>query len=129
MSAIRQVLLTAGGLAFASGTMAYWLGRKRKSLGDRERERRAKLSTAGRITDGTVLDVREAVGPGGPQQFLIYSYDVAGVEYECSQDVTDLRPFVNLHSCRLGLPTSIKYDPQNPGNSIVASERWMGLRR
>ena len=23
----------------------------------------------------------------------------------------------------------LRYDPQNPGNSIVVSERWMGLRQ
>jgi hypothetical protein len=34
-----------------------------------------------------------------------------------------------VHNCRIGLPASIKYDPHNPGNSIVASERWMGLRQ
>jgi hypothetical protein len=60
---------------------------------------------------------------------LIYKYDVAGVSYECSQDVTYLRHWINLHSCRLGLPTSVKYDPQNPGNSLVVSENWMGLRQ
>ena len=60
---------------------------------------------------------------------LIYKYDVAGVSYECSQDVTYLRHWVNLQSCRLGLPTSVKYDPQNPGNSLVVSETWMGLRQ
>jgi hypothetical protein len=60
---------------------------------------------------------------------LIYHYDVAGVSYECSQEVTYLRPLINLHSCRLGLPTSVRYDPQNPGNSLVVSERWIGLRQ
>ena len=60
---------------------------------------------------------------------LIYQYDVAGVSYEASQDVTYLRQWINLHSCRLGLPTSVKYDPQNPGNSLVVSENWMGLRQ
>ena len=50
------------------------------------------------------------------------------MEYNCSQDVTLLRHWVNLHSCRLGLPTSVKYDPQNPGNSIIISEHWIGLR-
>jgi len=43
--------------------------------------------------------------------------------------VTYLRPMINLHSCRLGLPTSVRYDTQNPGNSIVVSEGWMGLRQ
>jgi hypothetical protein len=64
-----------------------------------------------------------------PSTLLIYQYDVAGVSYEASQDVTYLRQLINLHSCRLGLPTSVRYDPQNPGNSIVVSERWMGLRQ
>ena len=58
--------------------------------------------------------------------FLIYKYDVAGVSYECSQDVTYLRQWINLHSCRLGLPTSVKYDARNPGNSMVIAEGWMG---
>jgi hypothetical protein len=35
---------------------------------------------------------------------------------------------VDLHSCRAGLMTSIKYDPGNPGNSIVIAENWTGLR-
>ena len=58
---------------------------------------------------------------------LIYQYDVAGVSYEASQDVTYLRQWINLHSCRLGLPTSVRYDARNPGNSMVISEGWMGL--
>ncbi len=84
----------------------------------------------GRITDGTVLDVHEERGQAGRvQQLLIYRYDVAGVSYEASQDVTHLRHLVDLHSCRLGLPASVKYDAQNPGNSIVLAEGWTGLRK
>ena len=60
---------------------------------------------------------------------LIYTYDVAGVSYEASQDVTHLRQFIDLYSCRLGLPASVKYDPHNPGDSIVISETWSGLRK
>jgi hypothetical protein len=60
---------------------------------------------------------------------LIYTYDVAGVTYEASQDVTHLRQFIDLYSCRLGLPASVKYDPHNPGDSIVISETWSGLRK
>ena len=88
------------------------------------------LDQVGRITDGTVIDVQELQAAENKfSTLLIYQYDVAGVSYECSQDVTYLRPLINLHSCRLGLPTSVRYDPQNPGNSIVISERWMGLRQ
>ena len=110
---------------------AYLLLRsKPKTAEDLERERRAWLDRIGRITDGTVIDVQEMPGTRErPSTFLIYQYDVAGVSYEASQDVTYLRQFINLHSCRLGLPTSVRFDPQNPGNSIVLSERWMGLRQ
>src|SRR2546428_4481942 len=106
------------------------LRRKRKTADDLERERREWLDRVGRITDGTVIDVQEiAAGDHKPSILLIYHYDVAGVSYEASQDVTYLRQRINLHSCRLGLPTSVRYDPHNPGNSIVVSEKWMGLRQ
>jgi len=106
------------------------LRRKSKSADDLERERREWLDRVGRITDGTVIDVQET--PASEHKaltLLIYQYDVAGVSYEASQDVTYLRQRTNLHSCRLGVPTSVRYDPQNPGNSMVVSERWLGLRQ
>ena len=106
------------------------LRRKPKTADDLERERRAWLDRIGRITDGTVIDVQEMPGARErPSTFLIYQYDVAGVSYEASQDVTYLRQLINLHSCRLGLPTSVRFDPHNPGNSLVVSERWIGLRQ
>ncbi len=109
----------------------FFLRRKPKTADDLERERRAWLERVGRITDGTVIDVQETQAT--PKQraaiLLVFQYDIAGVAYECSQDVTYLRPMINLHSCRLGLPTSVRYDPQNPGNSMVVSEKWMGLRQ
>jgi hypothetical protein len=105
------------------------LRRKPKTAKDLERERRHWLDQVGRITDGTVIDVQEMDSGQKAATLLIYQYDVAGVSYEASQDVTYLRQWINLHSCRLGLPTSVRYDPQNPGNSIVVSEKWMGLRQ
>jgi|ERR1700730_1615563 hypothetical protein len=112
------------------GVAYFLLRRKPKTAAALEQERRAWLDRVGRITDGTVIDVQEMQGANNrPSTFLIYQYDVAGVSYEASQDVTYLRQFINLHSCRLGLPTSVRFDPQNPGNSIVVSERWMGLRQ
>ena len=117
-------------MVVVGASVAVWVRSRRKTPEQRERERRQRLSQTGRITDGTVLDVQEMNANGhGPVQLIIYTYDVAGVQYEASQDITHLRQFVNVHSCRLGLPTSIKYDPQNPGNSIVISEAWIGLRR
>lgn len=83
-----------------------------------------------RIIDGNVIDVLELEeSESGRQMILLdYKYDVAGVTYEASQDVTHLRQFIDLYSCRLGLPASVKYDPHNPGDSIVISETWSGLR-
>jgi hypothetical protein len=124
--------LYATALAVAGSVLAtYFLFRRKPKTGeDLERERRAWLDQVGRITDGTVIDVQEVPGTDRKSAtVLIYHYDVAGVSYECSQDVTYLRPLINLHSCRLGLPTSVRYDPHNPGNSLVISERWMGLRQ
>jgi hypothetical protein len=124
---LYSLMLGGTGLAFS----AYFLFRRKpKNAEELERKRREWLDQVGRITDGTVIDVQElSVEEHRSATMLIYQYDVAGVSYEASQDVTYLRQWVNLHSCRLGLPTSIKYDPQNPGNSLVVSERWMGLRQ
>ena len=129
MMPLRIYGMVLGGAAAA--TTAYFLLRQKPKTADElERERRAWLDRAGRITDGTVIDVQELQMDGRrPATLLIFHYDVAGVSYEASQDVTYLRQLINLHSCRLGLPTSVRYDPQNPGNSIVLSERWMGLRQ
>ena len=123
---LYSVVLAGSGALFAAYML---LRRKPKSAAEMERERRAWLETIGRITDGTVIDVQEIPSGNSASTLLIYQYDVAGVSYEASQDVTYLRQWINLHSCRLGLPTSVRYDPQNPGNSIVVSEKWMGLRQ
>jgi len=129
MDSLRLYGLVATGVALAGAYVL--LRRKPKSPDDIERERRAWLEGTGRITDGTVIDVQELAAEKDRRSaiMLIYHYDVAGVSYECSQDVTYLRHWINLHSCRLGLHTSVKYDPQNPGNSLVVSENWMGLRQ
>src|SRR5512146_1952138 len=109
------LLAGAGMLGFA---LTHFLRSRRMTPEERERERRLRLSVTGRICDGTVLDVQELSANGsGHMQLIIYSYDVGGVSYEASQDITTLRQFIDVHSCKLGLPTSIRYDPQNPGNS------------
>lgn len=124
---LYTLILSGFGLAFAGYAL---LRRKPKSADDLERERRVWLSSIGRITDGTVIDVQEIPAEGQREAtMLIYQYDVAGVSYEASQDVTYLRQWINLHSCRLGVPTSVKYDSRNPGNSMVISESWVGLRQ
>jgi heme A synthase len=127
MDFLRMYSIALGALAVVLAVVAW--RRRRRTVPDQERERREFLDRVGRITDGNVLDVQE-MEPEGARltQLILYQYEIAGVEYQCSQDVTRLRHWINLHSCRLGLPTSVKYDPQNPGNSLVISERWNGLR-
>ena len=129
MISLRIYVLAIGAAALLAAYL--FLRRKPKSPDELERQRRAWLEGTGRITDGTVIDVQELAPANNyhAATMLIYKYDVAGVSYECSQDVTYLRHWINLHSCRLGLPTSVRYDPQNPGNSLVVSENWMGLRQ
>jgi len=130
MSALRFYPAVLGGatVALALG-FGYVLRKRRKTPEQLERERRMRISVHGRIIDGTVIDAQEvANGNGNPVQLLIYRYDVSGVSYEASQDITHLRQFVDIHTCKIGLPSSVKYDPQNPGDSIVISEEWSGLR-
>ena len=105
--------------------------RSKKTPEQLEYERRTDLTQGGRIIDGNIIDVHELEDDETGRQMilLIYSYDVAGVTYEASQDVTHLRQFIDMYSCRLGLPASVRYDPHNPGDSIVISETWSGLRK
>jgi len=125
---LRLYLIVGSAIVAGALTTLHLATRRKKTTQDHERERRELLDRIGRIIDGTVIDVTELnADEPNAAQLLIYHYDVAGVQYEASQDVTHLRQFVDLHTCRIGVPTSVKYDPQNPGNSIVVSERWSGL--
>ncbi|MFZ0802067.1 MAG: hypothetical protein WAN70_07855, partial [Terriglobales bacterium] len=106
MNPFRLYASVVGGCA-ALFAAYFLLRRKPPRPEDIERQRREWLDRVGRITDGTVIDVQELPREEHKQSvLLIFQYDVAGVSYEASQDVTYLRQFINLHSCRLGLPTS-----------------------
>jgi hypothetical protein len=131
MNALRLYPVLAFGATAAIVGYALLSRRNKKPAEQLERERRTQLTLGGRIIDGNVIDVLELEESesGRPMILLIYKYDVAGVTYEASQDVTHLRQFIDLYSCRLGLPASVKYDPHNPGDSAVISETWSGLRK
>jgi hypothetical protein len=129
MSALRLYPLAVGAATIAAVGVGYLLRSRRKTPDQLERERRQRLSTHGRIIDGTIIDAQEVTNEGADAiTLLIYRYDVSGVSYEASQDITHLRQFVDIHTCQIGLPSSVKYDPQNPGDSIVIAEDWSGLR-
>jgi hypothetical protein len=131
MNSFRLYPIVAFGATAAIIGYALLSRKNKKSAEQLELERRTDLTRGGRIIDGNVIDVLELEDDTTGQQMilLVYTYDVAGVTYEASQDVTHLRQFIDLYSCRLGLPASVKYDPHNPGDSIVISEAWSGLRK
>ncbi|MGC2109238.1 MAG: hypothetical protein WA655_06945 [Candidatus Korobacteraceae bacterium] len=131
MNSFRLYPVLAFGATAAIVGYALLSRKNKKSAEQLERERRTDLTRGGRIIDGNIIDVLELEEDTSGQQMilLVYTYDVAGVTYEASQDVTHLRQFIDLYSCRLGLPASVKYDPHNPGDSIVISETWSGLRK
>jgi len=131
MNSFRLYPVLAFGATAAIVGYALLSRKNKKSAEELERERRTALTLGGRIIDGNVIDVLELEDDETAKQMilLVYTYDVAGVTYEASQDVSHLRQFIDLYSCRLGLPASVKYDPHNPGDSIVISETWSGLRK
>jgi hypothetical protein len=103
-----------------------WL--RRPSAEELERRRRERLAEMGRITDGRLLDVRSLRGEdtvSDTPEVLFYSYRLAGVTYDCAQDVSTLPEKVRGY--QLDQPLQVRYDPRNPGNSIVVSEDWSGL--
>ncbi|HVJ08862.1 MAG TPA: hypothetical protein VM554_10785 [Acidisarcina sp.] len=115
------------------GAAATWsLMRKRKTDEEIERERRLGLVKTGRIVDGTVVDIADldAAESGRPDgmKLILYRYEIAGVVYNCSQDVTHISGVVDIYQIRLSFPASIRYDAHNPENSIIVAENWSGLR-
>jgi len=135
-----RILTAIGvGTTVAIGVVTYALTRRKPTAEEMERERRALLAHSGRITDGTIMDtmITEArnADPDGPAQvdtstptpqIILYNYRIAGVTYECAQDVTSLAEHV--HGIRTDLPIQVRYAPHNPANSIVVAESWSGLR-
>lgn len=129
----HQVLSSMGiAVACLGGVVWYMATRKKTNEEDLERTRRQDLVLGGRIIDGTVLDIAdmdalEAKRPEG-MQLILYKYEIAGVSYECSQDITSLGDVIRLADVRVGFPCSVRYDPRQPENSIVIAENWIGLR-
>ena len=114
------------------GVALYAFTRKRISEEELERARRQDLVLGGRIIDGTILDIAELGEDeskrAGGMQLVLYKYEIAGVSYECSQDVTHLQHIIRIEDIRVGFPCSVRYDTRQPENSIIVAENWIGLR-
>ena len=138
-----RVLAAIGtGVVAAAGIFAYVFTRRKPTAEEIERERRELLARSGRITDGTIMEtmITEArssvlnTSDASVQvdssvltpQIILYNYRIAGVTYECAQDVTALAELV--HGIRTDLPVQVRYLPHNPANSIIVAESWSGLR-
>jgi len=108
---------------------------KRPTALELERARRRFLAHSGRLVDGMVLDVCEVESlPKSKKEvartltMLLFSYRIGGVDYESSQDITDMGGVIDVAQVRAGFPCSARYQPGNPQNSIVVAEDWSGLR-
>ncbi len=102
-----------------------WLGirkwmHSRVSAEEIERRRRMLLNEKGKMGDATLVEVRG--------DLLFYAYDVRGVEYTASQDVSALRALLPKEASAVNGVVYVKYDPKNPANSIILAEEWSGLK-
>lgn len=92
-----------------------FLDRFRKKTED-EASRIARLSKTGRMADGRIID---AVSDNdGHIRQVTYSYMLAGVQYESSQELSDLQQ-QRANDYVPGKQIVIRYDPRSPANSIV----------
>ena len=124
-----QIAGVAAGVAVAAGAALWLLTRKRPTPDEIERERRNLLVNFGRVVDGSLIDGFDITAEdGSPRHMLLYTYEISGVQYECSQDITMLSGIVDPATVKIGMPCSIRYQPGTPENSILIAERWSGLR-
>jgi hypothetical protein len=116
-------------LAATAAFMLWYFFRKRPTPQELERARRDFLVQSGRIVDGMLLEVCEVQGNDGRTlTMLVFNYRIGGVNYECSQDITDMRGTVDPAHVHAGFPCSVRYQRGHPQNSIVVAEHWTGIR-
>jgi hypothetical protein len=113
-----SVLVAALGVAIWRGVVIW--KRSRITPEEWERQRRAELYLKGKMGDATLLEVRD--------HLVFYSYDVRGVEYTASQDISGLGGLLPPDPSAVNGVVYVKYDPRNPANSMILSEDWNGLR-
>jgi hypothetical protein len=117
LSVITGLACLAGGTAL----LAMWRAlRSRLSPEKREQRRRLDINLNGRLGDALLTECHENT--------LYYTYEVRGVHYTASQDISGLREQLPGPPERLGGTANMKYAAQNPANSILVCEEWSGLR-
>lgn len=81
-----------------------------------ETSRITRLAKTGRMKDGRILDA--VFNPAGTITQVTYTYTVAGVQYESSQEL-DPTQQARPHEYAPGRNIIVRYDPRQPANSIV----------
>ena len=92
-----------------------FLDRFRKKVED-EASRVARLSKTGRMTDGNIIDA--VSDNNGRITQVTYTYMLAGVLYESSQNLSDPQQERSFDYAP-GKQIVVRYDPRQPANSIV----------
>lgn len=142
-----KTIATVAGVAVAGGAMiVYAFFRPPVDPEEAERKRRLYLNQIGRIAEGQVVELAEhqaepqrrqrglfgvkaqPLTTDRPRHLVSYSYAISGVTYHTAQDITGLESQVPMERLVAGQPTSIKYDPSNPVDSILVADDWSGLR-
>lgn len=95
------------------------LYKRRMTPAERESRRRAAINSGRRTIEGFVTEAGA--------DLIHYQYELSGVTYFASQDVSALHGHLPADPSRLIGAASVKYDPRNPANSIVVCEDWSGL--
>jgi hypothetical protein len=88
---------------------------RRKKVDD-EATRRSRLLQAGRIAEGSILDIN--TDEAGATTQIFYSYNINGVDYESSQ-ILDQEQRRRADDYTPGARITVRYDPHQPGNSVV----------
>ena len=115
------LMALGAGLMVAAGYLVYSNFRKRLSPAELERRRRRGVGSWGKIHDAVIVEWQDNI--------VHYYYEVRGVEYAASQDLSALLDILPDQRASLVGAVSIKYDPRNPANSIIVGEQWSGLRK
>ena len=92
-----------------------FLDRFRKHTED-EASRIARLSKTGRMVDGKIIDA--VSDDDGRILEVSYTYELAGVQYESSQALSDLQQ-QRPNEYAPGNQIVVRYDQRRPANSIV----------
>ena len=115
------ILIGLAAAAILAGAWIIWVYSRRVTPEERERRRRQRVNRHPRTCAGIVTETEPDI--------LHYRYELRGVDYFASQDVRALRAYLPVDPDHWIGPANVKYEPNNPFNSIVLCEEWSGLTR